>query len=1287
MREKLLSRICLFVTIAVFASIQTAHSNPITRQKALQNASEFLQKKGITLKNTTLRHAPALQGNDSSENAPYYVFNIGDDNGFVIASGDDRSEQVLGYSTTGHIDPATMPENMKYYLDELVKETASVESNETGGARRIKRLAPTKRAIAPLITTSWDQDSPFNNMAPYVIQDNGDTVRCVTGCVATAMAQVMNFYKYPDATIADIPGYSLNKIGFVIDAIPAGTTIDWSNMADTYDNNSTAAQCDAVAKLMYLCGVSVTMSYGVSSSSASTTTTPFIRYFGYGKQARFCEKKNYSSLAWFNLIYNELAEGYPLYSDGGSHAYVIDGYDGDNMFHFNWGWGPGSGGYYLLSAISEYYPDGTTGSTTSYTSGQGAIIGLRPATDGNSAVSTVKLKSCINDSTLEVQMTHPAGLAEECAYGIGYINDDLSVVPINVCYEDWPYFENGTYLSTQPFIIRGLSKGNYRVVAIKKNEGSTVWRAGEDAELTFAKVNIDDDGTISTTMYGYTTDIRVDSMVFLNDPTFGSNKVKAYVTKNVDDGMTFEGDVILYSIKETKSGNSTYTSYHKYDTKSVVLKGNEGKWLDMSAFLSSTYYGISDTDSVFTFRFCQGDFNGKKLGDFNVLVKASPRISKNLAMTMSPTIESFNTDEKYLYGKTLKMKVLVINENDSDYVGTVEARLTVGNRTSTSSRSICLQAGQQTEVEFEMSPSFTTSQYYNTTCKLELSNYCYDGVLSFTRIVHSTFEPLIFTLRPGIKLYYDDGSSECFEAPSSFSAPVNATAIDIRKQNALESLTLANPNCLVFTDDYSGIPSDVITNIVKSGKSDDVTLTDGYSFATPEKFTATNISYTRTFTKGYREDGSGWTTICLPFDVAGVKVNNGGTATTIDWFHSSTDMGKSFWVREFSADNAPMMRFAPASQMLATHPYIISFPDGNSGIGMTLTGKPVTFYGTEAVITPTFRCQTLGYTYRMIGVMSPSTVNMGFGHSDGDKEFVKQSPLTVQPFRAYFDPVTTGAQSRDRIILAGESEEEGDGPSEQEEEMELVDLGLSVKWANKNLGALTAERPGQLLSWGELSPKASYYFDQYEFYDQSSGSFTNIGSDISATQYDAAYSQSGGKYRMPTRAEMQELVKNCTFTNEVVNGVDGFRVTGPNGNSIFMPASGYRQYTSLQYISNGSSNMKCGFYWTSEPYGSNNTSLYAYSLTIGPDGTRNLNRFRRDYGLAIRPVENRGAILGDLNHDGTVDITDVVLLVNHILGNTSSTTFTTQDADINEDGNIDISDVVALVNFILEQEM
>ncbi len=519
-----------------------ASAGPVKLQSAKKTAGAFLKEKAgsPTIKSMDLAYRQPVPGDEAQ--TACYIFNSSDGKGYVIVSGDDRTEQVLGYSPTGHIDPAAMPDNMKYYLDELSKEIASMGSAATAPtiAKKSMRRAPVKRAIAPLLTTHWGQGSPFNNMTPTV---NNGTKHCVTGCVATAMAQVMNYYKYPNATIAEIPGYTSNS--FIIDSIPAGTTIDWDNMADTYDNNSTAAQCAAVAKLMYLCGVSVWMGYGPSESGASSSATPFYKYFGYSSQARLLSKTDYTSLEWFNLIYDELASGYPMYSAGGGHAYVIDGYDGNNMFHFNWGWGPGYDGYYLLSAISEYYPDGNAGNSTSYTSGQDIITGLRiPSDESPMPASTVNLESCVNDSTLEVKVSHPAGLAEEIGIGIGYIKDDLSVVPINVLYKDCPYYSNRIYTSTNKFTIKGLSKGSYRVVAIKKSEGSNVWKAGENSDLYFADVTIDSKGTVKTKMYGYTTDIKADTMIFVNDPTFGSNKVQAYITKNTDDGKTFDGELV-----------------------------------------------------------------------------------------------------------------------------------------------------------------------------------------------------------------------------------------------------------------------------------------------------------------------------------------------------------------------------------------------------------------------------------------------------------------------------------------------------------------------------------------------------------------------------------------------------------------------------------------------------------------------------------------------------------------------------------------------------------------------
>ena len=264
MRRNLLLSVCFLMASVLFAG-------PVSKQQAQEMAAQFLSGKSVSHRtiSASQMHVKTVMNAVDEAGQPYlYAVQPDNQHGYVIVSGDDRTERVLGYSPTGHIDPEAMPDNMKYYLGELAKEIAGMESDATGG-QNSRRRAPVKKAISPLLTTHWDQHSPFNNLAPTVTKSNGETVHCVTGCVATAMAQVMNFYKYPNATIEEIPGYTSSSYGFKIDAIPAGTKIDWSKMADTYDKNSPAAQCDAVAKLMYLCGVSVRMDYGPSSSGAS----------------------------------------------------------------------------------------------------------------------------------------------------------------------------------------------------------------------------------------------------------------------------------------------------------------------------------------------------------------------------------------------------------------------------------------------------------------------------------------------------------------------------------------------------------------------------------------------------------------------------------------------------------------------------------------------------------------------------------------------------------------------------------------------------------------------------------------------------------------------------------------------------------------------------------------------------------------------------------------------------------------------------------------------------------
>ena len=174
-----------------------------------------------------------------------------------------------------------------------------------------------------------------------------------------------------------------------------------------------------------------------------------------------------------------------------------------------------------------------------------------------------------------------------------------------------------------------------------------------------------------------------------------------------------------------------------------------------------------------------------------------------------------------------------------------------------------------------------------------------------------------------------------------------------------------------------------------------------------------------------------------------------------------------------------------------------------------------------------------------------------------------------------------------------------------------VDLGLSVKWANHNVGAAAPEEYGNYYAWGETRIKLEYYWEDYKYYNSSTDDFDNIGSNISGTSYDVAHVRWGGGWRMPTLNEIKELINKCSWQWTTVNGVNGYKVTGPNGNSIFLPAAGYRLGTELYY--RGSN----GIYWSGTLY--ENISYYAYFLNFG-SGNRYWDYNSRGYGFSVRPV-------------------------------------------------------------------
>ena len=340
----------------------------------------------------------------SEENA-FYIFN-NDSHGFVIISADDRMSPILAYSDTG---PFILDNIPNYIVEYLLSYLAELEYiNESDGnisedmitsyieiEEGINSMEPSSSfimsnktlpsTIAPLLgTIKWGQGAPFNELCPII---NG-TVQALTGCVATAMAQIMKYYQYPTKGIGS-KTYTTETQNITCSFDFENTSFDYSLMLPQYIEDEYASeQATEVAKLMSACGVAVSMNYKTSASGAYASNIPqaMIDYFNYDSDMYYLKREYFLYDEWMELIKSELSEGRPVMYSGiatGGHQFIFDGYDSDNLVHVNWGWSGKNDGYFMVTKLQSSNPgvEGEVFTNTGYTNNQAMIVGIRPAQD------------------------------------------------------------------------------------------------------------------------------------------------------------------------------------------------------------------------------------------------------------------------------------------------------------------------------------------------------------------------------------------------------------------------------------------------------------------------------------------------------------------------------------------------------------------------------------------------------------------------------------------------------------------------------------------------------------------------------------------------------------------------------------------------------------------------------------------------------------------------------------------------------------------------------------------
>lgn len=388
MKKTILFFISLFVTISGMAG-------NVSETKAAQIAESVF----CTTRSGDVSLVWTGSGSTRGSNPSFYVFNY-DGGGFVVISAEDRTKPILAYSNEGSFKVEGMPSHIRTYFDGYSKQIEAIRNSSLTQSVEVAALWNSLKApqiVKNLNTATWGQDAPFNNNCPKV-----DSQQSVTGCVATAIATVMYYHKWPKSQSGTLPSYSY-ETDKGNTRTQAGHNLaeayDWDSMQSSYKSSSTSKAKTAVATLMFDIGVMLQSSYNGADGTNTFGTAAYtddiapmlIKYMDYDSSAVLRLREEMSSSNWHSALKNEIDEERPVLYGGngesGGHQFIIDGYGSDDYFHVNWGWDGDDNGLYLLEVLGE--------DDWIFDTYQGAIFNLKPNAKGKPAE---RVQYCIGEN-------------------------------------------------------------------------------------------------------------------------------------------------------------------------------------------------------------------------------------------------------------------------------------------------------------------------------------------------------------------------------------------------------------------------------------------------------------------------------------------------------------------------------------------------------------------------------------------------------------------------------------------------------------------------------------------------------------------------------------------------------------------------------------------------------------------------------------------------------------------------------------------------------------------------
>lgn len=1003
---------CLSMTAAQFTQEQA-------KQVALQFSKQKVSKVSTPMvtKVVPIKEVKSSAASNNDSKTLVYAVNMGKDEGFVLVAGNGYSNDVIGYSDHGVLDTQNMPSNMRSWLESYMA-CAGDDVNAVSAPRSTPPGTSTKTAIKPLLTSKWGQGQPYNGGTPII-----DDEHCPTGCTITAMAQVMNYHKWPKAATQAIPAYTPdNSGGTSYPSLPAlePTTFNWENIYPSYEDGEDGTE---VARLLKYLGTASCTNYGSAGSSATgyKALLGMIKYFDYdaGGHAVWRSERSYNE--WVDMLYAELQAQRPVMFSGTSidaaHSFVVDGYDEDDYFHVNWGWDGTSDGYYRV-ILMDPKEQGTGGSPNNeaYISGQVAFFDVKPNSGGVSHPRiTVLTNHLLTDPNGTGSYTTPGTESispyyENSGYmvypqmnshnyniengvfelGCRLIKDDGSVTI------DYPWDQSANFPANSGFVGHAkiiyidpianpqLTDGNYKMYFTSRMKGSDTWQIDKDSENHYMIINLNHAaGKLTTTAVSLDSKLTIKAVKLEPEtPIVNVPCIMTFTVQNTGTG-TFQGTLEMFNLDASKPLSFMTCDIEPGETKDInmrVIPKNVG----------TTNYEIlkDNVDNIYT-------------GSFTVAESAAASSNCDLTITHQVT----NAQGTEIAAPKAKIDLTITNNSDQNYYGGIFIyciKYTGNNSESTHNVYVETIPAHQTVVLHRESPGLTGGERYRFSTR-----YIKNG-----REIEQDIPDVYYTTVPYYISYDAEGKEDFKRWAANLQPDATECAIDLTSSPEVTSVnTSANPNLIIYASDDSPLTGD---NIVKKEQAENVKLSDQYPYYIPFPFTAVHISYTRT-PERYCDAvvNKGWTTLVLPFAATNCHATIDGVVKPLSW--CTNDADGDLLLATYQYENGSEMIFGfPESTLKSFTPYILGVPS-TLNRGSSLMNVPITFSADNEGLNIDNTAIT-GRNYKMKGTFKPIKDEKDIYVLNADGSAFVLGTHSVNPFNSYFVPISSQTPA-DRLTI------------------------------------------------------------------------------------------------------------------------------------------------------------------------------------------------------------------------------------------------------------------------------